>query len=85
MTRLCLTGAMQVLNNGFRYDKELVGSSHAELDFSCEVDGISVNGVDIMSFDVDGKIMEFNVMVRPVRAVNVLHARMRAMQEQLAG
>jgi len=85
LTRLYLTGAMHVLNDGFRYDKEIVSSNHAVLEFFCEVDGISVNGVDIMTFDADGKIIEFKVMVRPLKAVNALHDRMRAMLEQLAG
>ena len=59
-------------------------AEHAVLEFECELDGILVNGVDIMSFDEAGKIIEFKVMVRPLKAVNMLHARMRDMLEQLA-
>ena len=54
------------------------------LEFACELDGIVVNGVDIMTFDAEGKIVEFKVMVRPLKAVNLLHAKMKAMLEQLA-
>ena len=84
LTRLYLTGAMHVFNEGFRYTKELVTPEHAVLEFECELDGILVNGVDIMSFDEAGRIVEFKVMVRPLKAVNMLHARMRDMLEQLA-
>lgn len=83
LTKLYLTGAMQVFNDSFRYVKEVVTPEHAVLEFECEMDGIVVNGVDIMTFDADGRITEFKVMVRPLKAVNLLHERMRAMLEQL--
>ena len=85
ITKLYLTGAMHVLGHGFRYEKEVVSPQHAVLEFVCEIDGISVNGVDIMSFDADGKINEFKVMVRPLKAINLLHAKMGEMLEALSG
>ena len=85
ITKLYLTGAMHVLGHGFRYEKEVVSPQHAVLEFVCEIDGITVNGVDIMSFDADGKINEFKVMVRPLKAINLLHAKMGEMLEALAG
>ena len=84
ITKLYLTGAMHVLSNDFHYVKEVVTPRHAVLEFVCEVDGISINGVDIMSFDSSGKISEFKVMVRPLKAVNMLHAKMRDMLERLS-
>ena len=84
LTRLYLTGAMHVLNDGFHYVKEVVSDRHAVLEFVCEVDGITVNGVDIISFNEQGKIEEFKVMVRPLKAINMLHAKMRDMLEQLS-
>ena len=83
LTKLYLTGAMHVLNKDFHYVKELVTPSHAVLEFVCDIDGISVNGVDIISFDSDGKIKEFKVMVRPLKAINLLHGKMREMLERL--
>ena len=83
LTLLYLTGAANVFNDSFSYTKELVSERHAMLEFSCEVDGIMVNGVDIMSFDDDGMINEFKVMVRPLKGVNMLHAKMRDMLDQL--
>ena len=84
ITRLYLTGAMHVLNEGFHYVKEVVTPEHAVLEFVCEIDGIEVNGVDIMSFDEQGKISEFKVMVRPLKAISMVHARMQQMLEQLS-
>lgn len=84
LTKLYLTGAFEVFNDSFRYVKEVVSGRHAVLEFTCDLDGILVNGVDIMTFDDEGKIVEFKVMVRPLKAVNLLHARMKAMLEQLS-
>lgn len=84
LTLLYLTGASHVFNDSFSYTKEIVSDRHAMLEFSCEVDGIMVNGVDIMSFDDEGKIIEFKVMVRPLKGVNMLHGKMRDMLEQLS-
>lgn len=84
ITRLYLTGAMHVLRNGFHYVKEVVSANHAVLEFACEVDGLQVNGVDIITFGEQGKIVEFKVMVRPLKAINALHAGMGAMLEKLS-
>jgi hypothetical protein len=84
LTRFYLTGALNVFNESFQYVKEVVSPRHAVLEFTCDVDGIMVNGVDIMTFDEEGKIVEFKVMVRPLKAVNLLHAKMRAMLEKMA-
>ncbi|MEQ9463755.1 MAG: nuclear transport factor 2 family protein [Haliea sp.] len=85
LTRLYLSGAMRVFNDSFRYVKEVVAEPHAVLEFTCDIDGITVNGVDIITFNAAGKIIEFKVMVRPLQGVNMLHAKMAAMLEQLAG
>lgn len=84
LTRMYLTGAMAVFNETFRYLKEVVAEPHAVLEFSCEIDGITVNGVDIITFNAEGRIVEFKVMVRPLKGVNLLHEKMAAMLEQLA-
>lgn len=84
LTRLYLTAALNVFNESFHYVKEVVTPGHAVLEFICEVDGIVVNGVDIITFDEEGKIIEFKVMVRPLKAINLLHAKMKAMLEQIS-
>jgi hypothetical protein len=85
LTRAYLTAAFGVFNDSFRYVKEVVTPQHAVLEFVCDLDGIIVNGVDIMTFDEAGKIIEFKVMVRPLKAVNLLHAKMQAMLEHSQG
>jgi len=85
ITALYLTGAMHVFNEGFRYTKEIVAGNHAVLEFECEIDGILINGVDIMTFNEEGKIIEFKVMVRPLKAVNMLHQRMGEILSLLRG
>jgi hypothetical protein len=84
-TLLYLTGAMHVLSDGFTYAKEVVQAPHAVLEFTCRLGDIEVNGVDIITFDEAGQIVEFKVMVRPLKAINALHEQMRAMLEQIAG
>ena len=51
------------------------------LEFTNDVDGITINGVDIITFDAENRITHFKVMVRPLKAINLLH---RLMGEQLA-
>ena len=83
LTKLYLSGALMVFNDSFRYVKQVVTAEHAVLEFECSVDGILINGVDIMTFNAEGKIEEFKVMVRPLKAMNLLHAKMRDMLEQI--
>ncbi len=68
----------------FRYTKEIRQGHHAMLEFETEVDGKYANGVDIISCDAQGMIVEFKVMMRPLQAINAVHAQMKAMLEQLA-
>ena len=63
----------------FRYVREIVGASDAMLEFETEVDGIKVNGVDIIQWNAAGEITDFKVMLRPLKAINVVQQRMAAM------
>jgi hypothetical protein len=84
LTTLYLTGALHVLvNDRFRYSKELVGDRSAVLEFETAIDDITINGVDIISWNEHGKVIEFKVMVRPLKAINLLHQRMAAMLDSL--
>ena len=69
---------------GFRYVKEVLQGHHAVLEFETTVEGKYANGVDIITCDDDGMITEFKVMMRPLQAINAVHAQMKAMLEQLA-
>ena len=74
-----LRAAMVVLNNPtFRYLGEWIGADSAVLEFEAEVDGLTVNGVDMIWWNEDGQITRFKVMVRPLKALNALVARMAA-------
>ena len=77
-----LASANKVLNGpGFKYLGEWRSDNGAVLEFDTEIDGITINGVDIINFGDDGRIIHFKVMVRPLKAMNLLH---RLMGEQLA-
>lgn len=71
--------------SSFRYTKEIRHGHHAMLEFETEVDGKYANGVDIITCDADGMIVEFRVMMRPLQAINAVHAQMKAMLDQLSG
>lgn len=65
-------------NPSFRYVREIVGASDAMLEFETEIDGVLVNGVDLIKWNDAGQIIEFKVMLRPLKAINVIHQRMAA-------
>ena len=74
-----LTAAFHVFSNpSFRYVREIVGASDAVLEFEAEIDGVLVNGVDLIKWNNAGQIVEFKVMLRPLKAINVIHQRMAA-------
>ncbi len=77
-----LSSAEKVLGGpGFKYVGEWRNAAGAVLEFENEIEGIKLNGVDIITFDGAGLITHFKVMVRPLKAINLLH---RLMAEQLA-
>ena len=77
-----LASAGKVLGGpGFRYVREWRSDNGAVLEFENEIEGININGVDIITFNDDGSLItHFKVMVRPLKAINLLH---RLMGEQL--
>ena len=81
-----LTGALMTLGNeSFRYVGEWRAERSAVLEFTCEVDGITVNGVDMLWWNEDGRITRFKVMVRPLKGMEILRAKMAALLEQMKG
>ena len=76
-----LASADKVLGGpAFAYRGEWRSDNGAVLEFETEIDGIKINGVDIITFDQDDRITHFKVMVRPLKAINLLH---RLMGEEL--
>jgi len=75
-----LGAAFHVLfNPTFRYVREIVGPTDAMLEFETEIEGITVNGVDLIRWNDAGQIIDFKVMIRPLKAINLIHQRMAAM------
>jgi hypothetical protein len=82
MVSMYLRGAMMVLNNGtFRYVEEWVSARSAVLEFEATVDGFVVNGVDIIRWNDEGRVMSFKVMVRPFKGLTALMAAMKKLLE----
>lgn len=80
ITKKYLAAAFYVFcNESFRYVREVTSDRDAILEFQVEIDGISVNGVDMIKWNDAGKIVEFKVMLRPLKAVNLIHQKMAAM------
>ena len=72
-----LAAAARLLGTAtFAYRNTWSAPSSAVLEFTSEIDGVVINGIDIISWNVAGKITHFKVMVRPLKAVNALHAKM---------
>ena len=72
-------------NDAFEYVGEWHRDNSSILEFRSVIDGISVNGVDMITCDDSGLITHFKVMVRPLKAVNMLHAKMGEMLAQMKG
>ena len=80
ITTRYLAAAFHVFfNETFRYVREVTGSQDAMLEFEVEIDGLTVNGVDMLTWNAAGQITDFKVMVRPLKAVNLIHQKMAAM------
>ncbi len=67
----------------FKYTRVFDCGDKAVLEFETVMDGIQVNGIDMVEWDADGKIVDFKVMVRPLKGMQVVHAQMKQMLEQM--
>jgi hypothetical protein len=86
LTAMYLLGAFQVFfNETFRYVRELKSERDAVLEFQVTIDGISVNGVDMIKWNDEGQIVEFKVMLRPLKAINLVHQKMAALLQAKPG
>lgn len=80
ITTLYLSAALRVfVNDSFRYVRKLSGERDAVLEFQVEIDGVSVNGVDMIKWDDEGRIVEFKVMIRSLKAINLIQQKMAAL------
>ena len=53
------------------------------LEFDTLIDGVKINGVDMIEWNDEGQIIDFKVMVRPLKAINAIHQAMGSMLDQL--
>ena len=67
----------------FKYIRELNDGNNSILEFETEIDGISVNGVDMIEWTPEGKIINFKVMIRPYKGVEIVKQKMSEMLEAL--
>ena len=77
--------AETVSQSKFHYTKEVMSGHHAVLEFETEMQGTVINGVDIITCNAQGKIVEFRVMIRPLKAIQLMHRMMAAMLEKMQG
>ena len=83
ITKLYMAAAFQVFfNESFRYVREIVGPRDAALEFQVEIDGIAVNGIDLIKWNDAGLIVEFKVLIRPLKAINLIHQKMAALLQK---
>ncbi|WP_406852330.1 nuclear transport factor 2 family protein [Brevundimonas sp. BH3] len=77
--KLVLSTVIQVFEN-FTYHRSFAGDDRSSiiLEFSADVGGKSLKGIDMIRFDDDGKIVDFEVMVRPLNGLQALGAEMGA-------
>lgn len=80
VTAQYLKAAMHVFGDpSFHYVREVVASRDAVLEFELVLDGIRINGVDMIRWNDEGLITDFKVMIRPLKAINLIHQKMAAM------
>lgn len=78
LTARYLGAAFHVLfNHSFRYVRQIVADREAVLEFTTQVDGIEINGIDLISWNAQGHIADFKVMIRPLKAIQLVHQKMR--------
>jgi len=79
ITKMYLTAAVTVFGNAsFRYVREVVGANLAVLEFVTDIGDTHVNGVDMIEWNAAGQITDFKVMIRPLRAIQLIHQLMAA-------
>ena len=83
LVKMYLTAAFHVLlPNQFMYLREIIAGENAVLEFQAEIDGITINGVDMITVNKDGQIIDFKVMLRPFKALTLVQEKMIELLKQ---
>lgn len=86
LTQMYLAAAFTVfVNDTFRYVREVATPRHAVLEFEVTIDGVHVNGVDMITWNDEGRIVDFKVMIRPLKAIQLIHQKMAQQLQAAAG
>jgi hypothetical protein len=72
LTIMYLNAALQVLGPTLRYVSQWHDHASAVLEFDADLDGVHVQGVDILRWNDQGKLVSFTVIVRPLRGLQKL-------------
>jgi hypothetical protein len=85
ITMLYLMAATEVLRTDFQYLRKIIDAESKKwvLEFQCKIEDVVVNGVDMIELNDEGKIIDFKVMIRPLKAINAIHTKMGEMLEKL--
>lgn len=84
MVGMYLMAAAEIIGNSdFKYVREVCDSENAMLEFVTKINGISVEGIDMIKFTKEGKLKEIKVMIRPLKAVNIVHEKMGEYLEKM--
>jgi len=78
LTTSYLSAALRVLGPTLRYVRQWYDQAGAVLEFEADLDGVYVQGVDILRWNAQGKLVSFTVMVRPLRGLQKLVELMAA-------
>ncbi len=84
ITSMYLNAAAHIFNPSFTYVREVIGERDAALEFTVEIDGVQINGVGLISWNADDEITDFKVMLRPLKAINLVHQKMVEMLQAIA-
>lgn len=80
LTAMYLKNAFEMFfadgNKSFTYVREIHSETDAMLEFTCEIDGIMINGIDVIKWNDEGKIQEFKVFIRPNKAIEKVKEKM---------
>ncbi len=76
VTRYLEAALLAFFNPRFHVLRKIAGDSDAMMEFETEIDGVVIDAVDIVRWDATGRIVDFKVMVRPLKAIGVVQQKM---------
>ncbi len=71
VTRFILATVIEIFEN-FTYHREIIDGDSWMLEFSADIGGISLKGIDLIRWNEAGQIIDFEVYIRPLNGVQAL-------------